>query len=305
MGVLREFLDRTLSGFEMFITEYKYIALAVCCLIYAFANWKQFRKTKQGIFLIFSCCMGLVIIFPLTGAVLQIYQTRFYDYPWIWSCVPFTAVIAWGIVTFLFDKVSGQKEDGTSSKKKQIIKSGVGLFAAVAILYMCGNQGLLQKTDEATLKDERSAAEILVYLEENDFIDDHVIWGKASLMQYMRSHNGQIMLFYGRDMWEAKAGAYDYEEYSEDEIACYNWMEIMSSEHNMYLLEIEQETEEIRKALISDQMIKTAYEHGVNMVILPTEMSARVESYMKAAANTGDTELFAEVVGIYTIWRFE
>ena len=106
MNILREFLGRTLSGFEVYLTEYKYIALAICCVIYAFANWERFRKSKQRLFLIFSCCMGGVITFPLTGMILQIYQTRFYDYSWIWICVPVTAVIAWGLVTILFDKIA-------------------------------------------------------------------------------------------------------------------------------------------------------------------------------------------------------
>lgn len=303
MNLLREFLGRTLSGFEAYIAEYKYIALAICCVIYAFANWKRFRKTKQGIFLICSCCMGLLILFPLTGMVLQIYQTRFYDYPWIWSCVPLTAMVAWGIVTILIDQT--EEHEKADLKKKWSLKNGILFLAAVAILYMCGNRGLLQKADEAILEDEQAAAEILTYLEEKDLIDDHVIWAKAGVMQYMRSHSGQIVLYYGRDMWDAKSGAYDYEEYSEEEIACYDWMEIMSSAHNMYLIEIGQETEELLEALASDKMIKNAHEQGVNMIILPTEMTIRVDGHMQAVAKAGNVEVFNEEIGNYTIWRFE
>lgn len=303
MNILREFLGRTLSGFEAYIAEYKYIALAICCMIYAFANWERFRKTKQGIFLIFSCGMGLMILFPLTGMVLQVYQTRFYDYPWIWSCVPLTAMVAWGIVTILIDQTAEHTE--ADSKKTWSLKNGILFLAMIAVLYMCGNRGLLQKADEAILEDEQAAAEILTYLEEKNLIDDHVIWAKAGVMQYMRSHNGQVILYYGRDMWEAKSGAYDYEEYSEEEIACYDWMEIMSSDHNMYLIEVEQETEDLLEALATDQMIKNAHEQGVNMIILPTEMTIRVDGHMQAVAKAGNVEVFSEEIGNYTIWRFE
>lgn len=307
MNMLRETLNLTLSGFKTFISEYKYIALVVCSVVYAFANWKRFRKTKSSLLVVYSCCMGLAIIFPLTGMILQIYQTRFYDYSWIWSCVPLTAMLAWGIVTILFDEIHQNTENAEdkSEKQKLVLRRGMGLLTAVAVLYMCGNRGLLQGVDEQTLKDEQAAAEILMYLDEADLIADHVIWGKAGLMQYLRSHNGQVILFYGRDMWEAKAGAYDYEGYSEEEVACYEWMEIMSSEHNMYLLEIEQETEEVREAVSTGEKIVMAYAQGVDIVILPAEMASRVEVYLQEAAESYDKEVFGEVVGNYMIWQLK
>jgi len=115
----------------------------------------------------------------------------------------------------------------------------------------------------------------------------------------------EIALHYGKDMWDAKSGAYDYEAYTEEEIACYNWMELLSDERNLYLLEINQAPEHVHEALAEGKYIKTALKSDVNCMILPDQITPWMERKMRnAAAENGMTVSTAQVAE-YVLWLFE
>lgn len=307
MNVLRETFALTISGFESFIAEYKYLALVIGIVFYSLIQWKKYRKTSAQQMHLFCVCMIVAIIFPLTGVMLQLYLTRFYDYPWIWSCVPLTAVIAWGIITIIFEEIPNvlRKEEKDPTKKRLRICKICGLCAATAILFMCGNQGRLRMPDEQFLQDSETAEEILEYLEAEVLSEEHVIWGKAGVMQFLRSHSGEVLLFYGRDMWDAKAGAYDYEDYIREETSCYEWMETVSSPHNLYLLEVEQAPEEVLVAISTEKYVKMACDRDVDIIILPTQITPWMEKHMGIVAAECEKELETTEVGSYTIWEFK
>ena len=124
-------------------------------------------------------------------------------------------------------------------------------------------------------------------------------------MQYMRSHNGRVILFYGRDMWDAKAGAYDYDAYTEEEIACYEWMETVSLPHNLYLLEVEQAPDDVHEALAAEDHIRQAVLRDVDVVILPSQINGWMERKIQLVADENAFSVFSKEVGKYTIWRFE
>ncbi len=306
MNVLRETFTLTISGFESFIAEYKYLALVIGIAFYSLIRWKKYRKTSVQQMHLFCIGMIAAIVFPLTGVILQLYQTRFYDYSWIWSCVPLTAMIAWGIITVIFEEVPSvlRKGEKEPAKKQLRISTACGLCAATAILFLCGNQGRLRTMDDQLRQEEQVAAAILEYLEEENSLEGHVIWGKAGLMQYLRSHSGEVILFYGRDMWDAKAGAYDYEGYTEEEMACYEWMETVSSAHNLYLLEVEQAPEEVYGAVSTEKYVKIAVDMEVDIMILPTQITEWLESKIQAVSVEYGKKLETTQVGSYTIWEF-
>ena len=249
----------------------------------------------------------VLMIFPVTGIVFLIYQTRFYDYGWIWSCVPLTAVLAWGIVTVIYDEMASEPATAqkTAGEKKLTWARYCGLAAAAAVLFMCGNQGRVQQVSEETTQMRQAGQEILEYLEEENLLQDHVVWGPAEIMQYMRSHNGEVELFYGRDMWDAKAGAYDYEAYLPEETACYEWMEIVSSAHNLYLLNVQQAPDAVHESLATEGYIREAVNRNVDVIILPSQITGWMERKMQLIA--GEKELSVEMaqVGEYTFWLFE
>ena len=299
MNVLIDYWNLALSGFSRFIAEYKYIAPVICIMIYTLVHWKQYKQRKLKQFLLYSGVIIVLLMIPVSGMAFLIYQTRFYDYEWIWSCVPLTAILAWGIVTVIFEQIPSV--GGTTGKSTKV----VGFLAAAAILFMCGNRGVMQQVDTETLQSRQDGREILEYLEKEDILQGHIVWGPAKIMQYMRSHNGRVILFYGRDMWDAKAGAYDYDAYTEEEIACYEWMEIVSSPHNLYLLEVEQAPDDVHEALATENHIRQAVLGDVDVVILPSQINGWMERKIQLVADENAFSVSSKEVGKYTIWRFE
>lgn len=121
----------------------------------------------------------------------------------------------------------------------------------------------------------------------------------------MRSHEGETVLFYGRDMWDAKAGAYDYEAYAAEEIGCYEWMELVSSHISLYLLEVDQATENIYEALATDEYLRMAIERNVNVIILPARITDWMERKLVYIADNEAFSLSMHPVGEYVLWVLE
>ena len=54
---------------------------------------------------------------PVTAVGLMLYQTKFYDYEWVWSIVPLTAMTGFAVTVFVTDIL---KEFIGGDRKKQI-----------------------------------------------------------------------------------------------------------------------------------------------------------------------------------------
>ena len=106
-------------------------------------------------------------------------------------------------------------------------------------------------------------------------------------------------------MWDAKSGAYDYEAYTEEEIAGYNWIELLTDERNLYLLEIQQASEHMHAALAESAHIRKALESGVNCVILPEQLTPWMERKMESAATRMGLAISKLQVAEYILWCFE
>ena len=86
------------AGWINFTDSGKMAALAIVALLYL---WLAFRcKGPQKRLMIYGAITVTLCICPATAAVLMYYQTRFYNYQWIWSMVPLTALIAFAGTLF-------------------------------------------------------------------------------------------------------------------------------------------------------------------------------------------------------------
>lgn len=74
-------------------------------------------------------------------------------------------------------------------------------------------------------KVRRATDSIVAVLEKEVLEDDITLWASKDVLQEIRRQTGEVSVVYGRDMWEPKAGAYDYEIYSATMISAYEWME--------------------------------------------------------------------------------
>ena len=305
--MLREYWNGAVSGFSDFIADDKYLALIVGIMIYGYVCRERYKNREQRVFGLYGAATIILLMFPVTGMFFLIYQTRFYDYGWVWSMVPLTAILAGGIVELVFVQLRPETMIGGEMlrEKRIFFARTCALLAAFAVLFMLGNQGRLQQVSEEEIQTRRISKEILLYMEEQALLEDTILWGPKDIMQYMRSHNGEVRLFYGRDMWDAKAGAYDYETYEDAEIACYNWIEMVSSALNIYLLEVEQAPEEVHAALASEEFLQEAVARGVNGIILPTGITPWMERKMQLVAEKGGYGVSDLLIGEYTLWMFE
>jgi len=150
-----------------------------------------------------ACC-----IFPVTAAALMLYQTKFYDYQWIWSVVPVTAVIACGAVGFL-------------AKYKYSLKLTVLLLG---ILSLCGSLGS-RLCGDANGKQAQDIKGLLTCVREEMQEEAVCLWAPSEILEYARETDPSIKLLYGRNMWDQWLNAYAYDVYSEDLEELYLWME--------------------------------------------------------------------------------
>ena len=329
MSMIKENFQLVADGFGRFITEYKLAALVFGILLYAFICWKKINTNREKYFLLYSAGMVLLLLLPVTAVLFLVYQTRFYDYEWVWSLVPLTGFLAWGIVTIVYNECAGMVGNNAACGEGKISAEGdaafceykgsaegrkkcsvhvlriCGFLAALLLILLSGNQGILLRETEEEQKVQLAGEKILQYMEETGRTDSSIIWGPTGVMQYLRSHNGEVELLYGRDMWDAKAGAYDYESYSEEEIACYNWMESVSASHNLYLIETDQITEQIAMSLADETQLKTAVENGVNLIVLPGQITPWVKRKFDAIAAGSGLTVSIEQVDEYTLWMLE
>ena len=298
MSQILGYWEKAIDGIGRYGAAQKLLVLFFAVLLFAWLAEKKEITHKQNRFLVYSLFMTVVLLIPFTAMAVMLYQTAFYDYEWSWSMVPMTAVIAFGIVLFLEHEIS---------KKKK----GLLIIVIVCILCLCGNQGIFQKVSkqEALIKGE--ADEILKGIYSASDSERSVLWGPTEVMQEVRRRDGNIMLVYGRDMWDEKAGAYDYEAYSRELTEAYIWVEEAMGH---YAVAVEQEKPEETLAFLEEQYgwseesgkhVDEVIKAGANIIVLPRLIGIHIEESMTEAVAAQNKEMKSVFVGEYSIYRID
>lgn len=205
------------QGAERYLEQNKLIALLFALLLAAWLLKSEKIKEGGNRLLLYTIVLCILLLCPVTAWILMKYQTGFYDYEWAWSMVPQTAVIAYA-GTLLLGQIRG---------KKHRIPAAVLM---VLVLFLCGNQGNFQKISDTEADNRKAAEQILVSLKQTGDEDPVTVWAPKEIMQQLRRMDGKILLVYGRDMWDEKSGAYDYESYSKEIIESYEWLNSVLTE---------------------------------------------------------------------------
>ena len=216
-----ELIRNAWLGWLNYTDKGKAAALFLAVLLFLWLG--KYREYKR--LLLYTTCMAVLCIFPPTAAILMLYQTRFYDYQWIWSMVPVTLMIAWGGVIFL----TGIWEN---YRKKGIFRPACMTFFVLALLLLCGNMGNQEWQSERTWQQpqiERALeavlrGENLGGTEGNGDSQDICLLAPREIVEAARAYSGEIGLFYGRNMWDAALNAYSYDVYDKDVQEIYQWM---------------------------------------------------------------------------------
>ncbi|MCM1056217.1 MAG: hypothetical protein NC517_01205 [Firmicutes bacterium] len=222
--------------------------LAGALLVALLFLWIYYKKIKQKEFLIYVTTVTLCCILPVTAAVLQLYQTRFYDYKWIWSIVPVTAGIGFAATLFMTEFLQDKSEN---DRKRQ---AGAAVLLAAGLVF-CGGMGTKPYETCGEQSGRQQAERLLANLQERMQGKEICLWAPKSVAEYARAFDGSIQLLYGRDMWDSELTVYSYEKYPEGYYDLYHWMEAETGEET-----------------VSDvYCAETALAEGVNCILLPED----------------------------------
>ena len=281
-----EALRNAWSGWLKFTDNGKLAALFLALAGYMLLNNRQ--KGPQRRLVVYGSIGAVLCIFPVTAAVLMRYQTPFYDYQWIWSAVPFTAIIALAGTIFLTErwrKGIGYRTLFYNTVLTMlcagvlILCSGLGenRVAAMRPSYVSedGSGGTYSRAYVSAVLDavctEYSVAgeagangtissEITGVVNEIDRGHGLCLWAPQEILEYARSERGDIRLLYGRNMWDAALDAYSYDSYSEEQCELYQWMEHLT------------DYERIVSDKEGQEYVERAFALGADCVLLPMEM---------------------------------
>lgn len=253
---MRGMITGAWMGWRNYTDDGKLVALFLAAVLFLWLWKKEYRK-KYNALLWYASVMAICCICPVLAAVLMKYQTRFYDYQWIWSMVPLTILIALA-GTLLWDFFREKRG-----------KCVAITIVMLALLYLCGGmQKETLHTTEETQKRERTG-QILEILTEDREGDTICLWAPQEVMEYARALDGSILLPYGRNMWDKALGAYSYDTYGEPEETMYEWMR---------LAEETGEPEGIDGVIL-------AKEAGVNCILLPNTIQSDILEEIQKVLN--------------------
>ena len=240
---MTELLKNAWLGWRNFTTAGKMAALFLIALLFL---WVNYKKVKQKVFLIYTTVSAACCMIPVTAVGLMLYQTKFYDYEWVWSIVPLTAMTGFAVTVFVTDTL---KEFIGGDRKKQI---AVVLFMVAALILSSGLDRDNRRAAEEQA--ERScAAELLEKVQERMGDREIYLWAPREITEYAREWNPAIQVLYGRNMWDSSLDAYAYDTYSDETKALECWMEGDEGEET-----------------VSDrECAETAAATGVNCILLP------------------------------------
>lgn len=293
MSMIMTYLERTIYGMNEYFRTDKTLVLLLVVLLYLWLKEKKTVDNKGNRLLLYVTIMTVILLIPVTAMIVVIYQTAFYDYAWAWSMVPIGIVLAYGAVHFWMDMT----QEASTIKKVSV------MAIIVFVLWLCGNQGTVQTRDDTV--DGGQLRTIQEYATQ-DFEGQVVLWAPKKVMQEMRRQTGEIQLIYGKDMWDEKAGAYDYEAYSEAFMEAYEWMELVDmlvsetdTESNFAVLE-----REYQLAEGATQNTLEMLQNDVNMIVIPrlaAEMyESGLDSVLEDEALTVD-KIYTEQYAVYLL----
>lgn len=286
---MRELLQNAVNGPAGYFQSNHMAVLVLGLLLYFLAAGRR-CQTREKWLLGLTAAELVLVLFPISGACLMLYQTRFYSYPWIWSLVPVTLCIAWGGVVLLWELTRQNRRDGKAG-----LRLAVGIGVLLALMLLLGNLGRVQTVSEEEKAQRSRAAQAVAYLQEIPQMQETLLWGPRLVLETARQQTGEIRVLYGRNMWEPEAAAYAYDAYGEEEQRLFDWMEAL-----------EGEAAKSGSDRTDAYAMYTAAGYGARIWVFPAEATERIALACDWLQEEYDLQVQAlgEVAG-YTIWYCE
>lgn len=281
---MTELIRNAWLGWENYTESGKLAALFLAALLFL---WLNRRKAGHRTLLLYATVAAACCMIPLTAAVLMVYQTKFYDYEWVWSLVPLTAVTAYGVTEFLGSCWGGLQ--GKSWKK------GVPVtLLLLAVLLFCGGMGSRTWNRRQQVQEREQAELVLKELDGLTEGRDICLWAPRNILEYARELDGSIRLIYGRNMWDISLNGYAYDVYDESAEALYRFMEQVA--------EPVQTDDAGQELITAEECVEIALSRGVNCILLPRNMEADTLARVERAL--GRTAERIEEYYLFVLQRF-
>lgn len=245
-----EWLRNARLGWLDFTDAGKLAALFLASLLYLHFGNRQ--NGLRGRLVVYAEIMALSCIFPVTAVLLMMYQTKFYDYPWIWSMVPLTAVVAFGGTLFM----TGRWKSGRGYETW--CRNALVTLCCAGILVLCGDIGRAEE-DAAQKSGDRERAEAILEDVREVCGGDFCLWAPREILEYARLEEDSVSLLYGRNMWDESLNAYSYDVYSKELCELYEWMD--------HLTDCGAEVSDPERR----EYVQRAFDMGADCVLLPRE----------------------------------
>lgn len=264
---MSEILRNACEGWLDFMSAGKLSAIFMAVLL---ACWLlKLGDRRKNTFFLYGIFTAFICILPVSSAILMLYQTKFYDYEWIWSTVPLTAVSACGLALFL--EWYWGKEDRKSRR-------GIMVMVIMVIALLCSGLGgtEFRVTDFSAQRDAVEKA-LNAVLESKGEEETICLWAPEEVVLHARSISGKVCLIYGRDMFQKHLNAYSYDVYSEELRELYVWM-VMAGRYGTVIVPVEGDVAALAEGFETGDRIdglaclKKAMELGVNRILLPGSM---------------------------------
>lgn len=210
--------------------------------------WIYYNRIKQKEFLVYTTVVTICSVLPVTAAVLMLYQTRFYDYKWIWSVVPMTAAVGFAVTLFMTEFL---QESTAGDRRRQVM---TGLLLTAGLLF-CSGIGGRNRDGYGCYEERRQVEEMLAELQERLQGKRISLWAPREVLSYARAYDAGIQLLYGRDMWDSDLRAYSYDSYPGGLEDMFRWMEASPGE----------------EAVSDLYCVETAVSAEVNCILLPED----------------------------------
>lgn len=256
---MAELLRNAWLGWFRVTGEGKIMALFLVSLLFL---WIGDRQEEQKSLLRYSTAVTICCILPVTAVGLMLYQTRFYDYEWIWSAVPVTIVTACAGTKVQAECWQGFRKEAW----KRGLPVTIGLLAAALLCGGLGGAG----ADRARVREQKAEVKELLESVRTDG-SDVCLWAPREIMEYARRLDGSILLPYGRNMWEEALNAYSYDAYPDEIQDMYRWMcvaEECCAEDDADISETLSEKME-EQEVSTGECLEAARRAGVNLLLLP------------------------------------
>lgn len=298
MSRVMAYLEAAVQGLGRYFEANKLVVLVLALLLAWWLAEKKPGNTKGRTLLLYTLSMTFLLIFPVSAVFVMLYQTAFYEYEWAWSMVPVTAVIAYGATLLV---------QGLGKRGKMLL----GVLGITAVLCLCGNQGTLMTVEEEAAAAQEDTRVILQEIYDLGITKQRVLWAPKNIMEQVRRFDGKMLLIYGRDMWDSKAGAYDYEAYSQELTNAYIWLEVMKQQAELASIMADPvksfrilcEEEDLNRP--TEEHLKTVLQAGANVLVLPNPVAAHIEDSIAKLARERQLHLKSAYTENYTIYLLE